>query len=129
MLASRAFLCQALSSNYNDEPKSASRAFDNDRDGFVFGAGGGIVVLEELEHAKARGAKIYGEVVGYGANSDGYDMVAPSGEGACAVRWSTSESAAAGNAAAGAAVGGRWRRLRAGAERTCGRTDACWAPR
>ena len=81
MLASRAFLCQALSSNYNDEPKSASRAFDNDRDGFVFGAGGGIVVLEELEHAKARGAKIYGELTGYAATGDGYDMVAPSGEG------------------------------------------------
>jgi len=71
----------ALSTQYNDDPKSASRAFDNDRDGFVFGAGGGIVVLEELEHAKARGAKIYGEVTGYAATSDGYDMVAPSGEG------------------------------------------------
>jgi len=71
----------ALSTQYNDEPKSASRAFDNDRDGFVFGAGGGIVVLESLEHAKARGAKIYGEVTGYAATADGYDMVAPSGEG------------------------------------------------
>merc|ERR1719408_240012 len=59
----------------------ASRAFDQSRDGFVIAGGGGIVVLEELEHAKARGAKIYGEVVGYGANSDGYDMVAPSGKG------------------------------------------------
>lgn len=71
----------ALSTKYNDSPETASRAFDVTRDGFVIAGGGGIVVLEELEHAKARGAKIYGEVVGYGANSDGYDMVAPSGEG------------------------------------------------
>ena len=71
----------ALSTKYNDEPATASRAFDTSRDGFVIAGGGGIVVLEELEHAKARGAKIYGELVGYGANSDGYDMVAPSGEG------------------------------------------------
>src|SRR3546814_4806499 len=60
----------------------ASRAYDKDRDGFVIAGGGGVVVLEELEHAKARGAKIYGELAGYGATSDGYDMVAPSGEGA-----------------------------------------------
>ncbi len=72
----------ALSSKYNDTPESASRAFDASRDGFVIAGGGGMVVLEELEHAKARGAKIYGEVVGFGATSDGYDMVAPSGEGA-----------------------------------------------
>ena len=72
----------ALSSKYNDSPDRASRAFDKDRDGFVISGGGGVVVLEELEHAKARGAKIYGEVVGYGATSDGHDMVAPSGEGA-----------------------------------------------
>jgi 3-oxoacyl-[acyl-carrier-protein] synthase-1 len=72
----------ALSSKYNDTPAVASRAFDKDRDGFVIAGGGGVVVLEELEHAKARGAKIYGEVVGYGATSDGYDMVQPSGEGA-----------------------------------------------
>ena len=72
----------ALSSNYNDTPEKASRAYDADRDGFVIGEGAGMVVLEELEHALARGATIYGEVVGYGANSDGYDMVAPSGEGA-----------------------------------------------
>ncbi|KAJ1458303.1 thiolase-like protein [Pelagophyceae sp. CCMP2097] len=71
----------ALSSKYNDSPTTASRAFDKDRDGFVIAAGGGIVILEELEHAKARGAKIYGELVGYSATSDGYDMVAPSGEG------------------------------------------------
>jgi len=71
----------ALSTKYNDDPKTASRAFDVSRDGFVIAGGGGIVVLEELEHAKARGAKIYAELVGYGANSDGYDMVAPSGEG------------------------------------------------
>merc|ERR1719235_1828078 len=71
----------ALSTKYNDSPETASRAFDKTRDGFVIAGGGGIVVLEELEHAKARGAKIYAEVVGYGANSDGYDMVAPSGEG------------------------------------------------
>lgn len=71
----------ALSSKYNDDPGRASRPFDQDRDGFVISGGGGVVVLEELEHAKARGAKIYGEVVGYGATSDGYDMVAPSGEG------------------------------------------------
>ncbi|MDX1455079.1 MAG: beta-ketoacyl-ACP synthase I [Gammaproteobacteria bacterium] len=72
----------ALSSKYNDTPDKASRAYDADRDGFVIGSGGGMVVLEELEHAKARGAKIYAEVVGYGATSDGHDMVAPSGEGA-----------------------------------------------
>ncbi len=72
----------ALSSKYNDRPDSASRAFDTGRDGFIISGGGGTVVLEELEHAKARGAKIYGELVGYGATSDGYDMVQPSGEGA-----------------------------------------------
>jgi 3-oxoacyl-[acyl-carrier-protein] synthase-1 len=72
----------ALSTKYNDTPEKASRAYDADRDGFVIAGGGGMVVLEELEHAKARGAKIYAEVVGYGATSDGYDMVAPSGEGA-----------------------------------------------
>lgn len=72
----------ALSSGYNDTPDKASRAYDKNRDGFVISGGGGVVVLEELEHAKARGAKIYGEVVGYGANSDGFDMVQPSGEGA-----------------------------------------------
>ena len=71
----------ALSTKYNDSPETASRAFDTSRDGFVIAGGGGVVVLEELEHAKARGAKIYAEVVGYAANSDGYDMVAPSGEG------------------------------------------------
>ncbi|MAR91126.1 MAG: beta-ketoacyl-[acyl-carrier-protein] synthase I [Pseudomonadales bacterium] len=72
----------ALSSKYNDTPETASRAFDATRDGFVIAGGGGMVVLEEYEHAKARGAKIYGELVGYGATSDGADMVAPSGEGA-----------------------------------------------
>ena len=72
----------ALSTKYNDTPEKASRAYDSNRDGFVIAGGGGMVVLEELEHAKARGAKIYAEVVGYGATSDGYDMVAPSGEGA-----------------------------------------------
>ncbi|KAJ8601155.1 hypothetical protein CTAYLR_008491 [Chrysophaeum taylorii] len=71
----------ALSSSYNDSPQTASRPFDVDRDGFVIAAGGGVVVLEELEHALARGAKIYGELTGYAATSDGYDMVAPSGEG------------------------------------------------
>ncbi|GMH49669.1 hypothetical protein TrLO_g5847 [Triparma laevis f. longispina] len=71
----------ALSTGRNDEPKKASRAFDKNRDGFVIAGGGGVVVLEELEHAKARGANIIAEVVGYGANSDGYDMVAPSGVG------------------------------------------------
>lgn len=71
----------ALSTSYNDTPQTASRAFDKSRDGFVIAGGGGVVVLEELEHAKARGAKIYAELVGYGANSDGYDMVAPSGVG------------------------------------------------
>ena len=71
----------AMSSKYNDTPERASRAFDRDRDGFVISGGGGIVVLEDLEHAKARGAKIYAEVTGYGATSDGHDMVAPSGEG------------------------------------------------
>ncbi|UWP94743.1 beta-ketoacyl-ACP synthase I [Aliiroseovarius crassostreae] len=71
----------AMSSKYNDTPEKASRAFDADRDGFVIGGGGAILVLEELEHAKARGAKIYAEVTGYGATSDGHDMVAPSGEG------------------------------------------------
>lgn len=72
----------ALSSKYNETPDKASRTYDTNRDGFVISGGGGIVVLEEYEHAKARGAKIYAEVVGYGATSDGYDMVAPSGEGA-----------------------------------------------
>lgn len=72
----------ALSTKYNETPERASRAYDADRDGFVIAGGGGMVVLEELEHAKARGAKIYAELVGYGATSDGYDMVAPSGEGA-----------------------------------------------
>jgi 3-oxoacyl-[acyl-carrier-protein] synthase-1 len=72
----------AMSSNFNDRPAVASRAYDKDRDGFVIAGGSGIVVLEEYEHAKARGAKIYGEIVGYAANSDGFDMVAPSGEGA-----------------------------------------------
>ena len=71
----------AMSSKYNETPEKAARAYDANRDGFVISGGGGIVVLEELEHAKARGAKIYGEVTGYGATSDGYDMVAPSGEG------------------------------------------------
>ncbi len=72
----------AMSSKYNDTPATASRAYDVSRDGFVIAGGAGVLVLEELEHAKARGAKIYAEVVGYGATSDGYDMVAPSGEGA-----------------------------------------------
>ena len=72
----------ALSTKYNETPEKASRAYDAERDGFVIAGGGGCLVLEELEHAKARGAKIYAELVGYGANSDGYDMVAPSGEGA-----------------------------------------------
>ena len=72
----------AMSSKYNDTPQLASRAYDADRDGFVIAGGGGMVVLEDYEYAKARGAKIYAEIVGYGANSDGYDMVAPSGEGA-----------------------------------------------
>ena len=72
----------ALSSKYNDTPQSASRAYDATRDGFVLAGGGGMVVVEELEHALKRGAKIYAEIIGYGATSDGYDMVAPSGEGA-----------------------------------------------
>ena len=72
----------ALSSKYNDAPTTASRPYDETRDGFVISGGGGVLVMEELEHAKARGAKIYGELVGYGATSDGYDMVQPSGEGA-----------------------------------------------
>ena len=71
----------AMSSKYNETPATASRAFDASRDGFVIAGGAGVLVLEELEHAKARGAKILGEIVGYGATSDGYDMVAPSGEG------------------------------------------------
>ncbi len=71
----------AMSSKYNDTPQTASRAYDATRDGFVIAGGGGVVVLEELEHALARGARIYAEVTGYGATSDGYDMVAPSGEG------------------------------------------------
>ncbi len=72
----------AFSSKFNDTPERASRAYDKDRDGFVIAGGGGVLVLEELERAKARGARIYCEIVGYGANSDGYDMVQPSGEGA-----------------------------------------------
>ncbi|MBN9534870.1 MAG: beta-ketoacyl-ACP synthase I [Alphaproteobacteria bacterium] len=72
----------AMSSKFNDQPEKASRAYDRNRDGFVISGGGGILVLEELEHAKARGAKIYAELAGYGATADGADMVAPSGEGA-----------------------------------------------
>jgi 3-oxoacyl-[acyl-carrier-protein] synthase-1 len=72
----------AMSTKYNDTPQTASRAYDANRDGFVIAGGAGVLVLEELEHAKARGARIYGEIAGYGATSDGYDMVAPSGEGA-----------------------------------------------
>ena len=72
----------AMSSSYNETPATASRAYDKTRDGFVIAGGAGVLVLEEYEHAKARGAKIYAELVGYGATSDGYDMVAPSGEGA-----------------------------------------------
>ena len=72
----------AMSSSYNDTPATASRAYDKNRDGFVIAGGAGVLVLEEYEHAKARGAKIYAELVGYGVSSDGYDMVAPSGEGA-----------------------------------------------
>jgi 3-oxoacyl-[acyl-carrier-protein] synthase-1 len=72
----------AMSSNFNETPHKASRAYDADRDGFVIAGGAGVLVLEELEHAKARSAKIYGEVAGYGATSDGADMVQPSGEGA-----------------------------------------------
>jgi 3-oxoacyl-[acyl-carrier-protein] synthase-1 len=72
----------AMSTSFNDNPAVASRAYDKDRDGFVIAGGAGVLVLEELEHAKARGAKIYAEVAGYGATSDGHDMVAPSGEGA-----------------------------------------------
>jgi 3-oxoacyl-[acyl-carrier-protein] synthase-1 len=72
----------ALSSKYNETPKTASRPYDKTRDGFVIAGGAGVLVLEELEHAKSRGAKIYAELTGYGATSDGYDMVAPSGEGA-----------------------------------------------
>src|ERR1700681_50062 len=72
----------AMASKFNDTPATASRAYDVDRDGFVIAGGAGVLVLEELEHAQARGARIYGEIVGYGATSDGYDMVAPSGEGA-----------------------------------------------
>lgn len=71
----------ALSTNYNDTPERASRAFDADRDGFVIAGGGGMLLVEELDHALSRGAKIYAEITGYGATSDGYDMVAPSGEG------------------------------------------------
>jgi 3-oxoacyl-[acyl-carrier-protein] synthase I len=70
-----------MSSKYNDAPETASRPYDASRDGFVIAGGGGVVVLEELEHARARGAKIYAELTGYGATSDGHDMVAPSGEG------------------------------------------------
>ena len=72
----------AMSTKYNDSPQTASRAYDTNRDGFVIAGGAGVLILEELEHAKARGAKFYGEIVGYGATSDGFDMVQPSGEGA-----------------------------------------------
>ena len=72
----------AMSIGFNDTPQKASRAYDAKRDGFVIAGGAGVVVVEELEHAKARGARIYGEITGYGATSDGFDMVQPSGEGA-----------------------------------------------
>jgi 3-oxoacyl-[acyl-carrier-protein] synthase I len=72
----------AMSTKFNNRPSTASRAYDKNRDGFVIAGGAGVLVLEELERAKARGARIYGEIVGYGSTSDGYDMVAPSGEGA-----------------------------------------------
>src|SRR5262245_199251 len=72
----------AMSTHFNDKPTTASRAYDKNRDGFVIAGGAGVLVLEELERAKARGAKIYGEIVGYAATSDGFDMVSPSGEGA-----------------------------------------------
>ena len=85
----------AMSSGFNDRPSTASRPYDLDRDGFVIAGGSGMVVVEALEHAQARGAKIYGEIVGYGANSDGHDMVAPSGEGA--VRCMRMALAGAGN--------------------------------
>ena len=75
----------AMSSKFNQTPDKASRAYDVDRDGFVIAGGAGVLVLEEFEHAKARGARIYAEVAGYGATSDGHDMVAPSGEGADAL--------------------------------------------
>ncbi len=75
----------AMSSDFNDTPERSSRAYDLRRDGFVIAGGAGVLVLEELEHAKARGAKIYAELAGYGANSDGYDMVQPSGRGRCAL--------------------------------------------
>ena len=76
----------ALSSAYNDRPETASRPFDANRDGFVIAGGGGVLVVEEMEHARARGAQIYAEVAGYGATSDGFDMVQPSGEGAACMR-------------------------------------------
>ena len=82
MLASLFDAMGALSTKFNESAGTASRPYDQDRDGFVIAAGGGMVVLEELEHARARGANIYAELIGYGANSDGHDMVAPSGEGA-----------------------------------------------
>jgi 3-oxoacyl-[acyl-carrier-protein] synthase-1 len=72
----------AMSTSFNDTPATASRAYDKNRDGFVIAGGAGVLVLEEFEHARARGARVYGEIAGYGATSDGYDMVAPSGEGA-----------------------------------------------
>ncbi len=73
-----------MSSKYNDTPAGPSRAYDRSRDGFVIAGGAGVLVLEELEHARARGARIYGEVAGYGATSDGHDMVAPSARARCA---------------------------------------------
>lgn len=89
----------AMSSSFNATPERASRAYDKDRDGFVIAGGGGIVIMEELEHAKARGAKIYAELVGYGATSDGADMVAPSGEGAVrCMQMALAESARGSNA-------------------------------
>ena len=82
----------ALSSKYNNQPEHASRPYDANRDGFVISGGGGILVLEELEHALERDAKIYAEVVGYGATSDGFDMVKPSGEGAIRCMWLAMEN-------------------------------------
>ncbi len=116
--------CKALSTGFNDEPERASRPYDKDRDGFVMGEGAGIVVLEELEHAKARGAKIYAEVAGYGMSGDAYHITSPAPDGDGGFRAMTAALKRAGLAAGGRGLRERARHLDADGRRD--RTRARW---